>query len=116
MKTSLSCLAVVFGLVTVLSSPCLRAAEIHDAADTGDVAVIEKLIGADSTAVNLKDKAGDLPLHHAVQKGQAKAVTLLLEKGADVNARGFDDWTPLHWAAKMGSKTLCKLLLEKGAD
>ncbi|MDB6074588.1 MAG: hypothetical protein JWO89_2228, partial [Verrucomicrobiaceae bacterium] len=75
MKTLPRRLAVVLGLFTLLSSPGLSAAEIHDAADTGDVAVIEKLIGADSTAVNLKDKAGDLQLHHAVQKGQAKSVT-----------------------------------------
>ncbi len=109
-------LATLIGLVALWTAPGLSAAEIHDAAESGDVPALEKLIEADASLVNLKDKGGDLPLHHAVQKGQTKAVTLLLDKGADVNAKGFDDWTPLHWAAKIGSKALCKLLLDKGAD
>ena len=94
----------------------LPAAEIHDAAESGDTKALESLLKQDAKLAMLKDKAGDQPLHHAAQKGQVEAARLLLDSGADVNARGFDDWTPLHWAAKSGSKALCKFLLEKGAD
>ncbi len=43
-------------------------------------------------------------------------VKLLLEKGADVNAKGEHGWTPLMEAANRGHSEAAKLLLEKGAD
>lgn len=41
---------------------------------------------------------------------------LLLERGADVNARGAWDRTPLQSAASLGPVSLCRLFLEWGAD
>ena len=96
--------------------PIMPAAEIHDAAENNNSKALETLLKQDAKLAQLKDEAGDLPIHHAVQKGQLDAVKLLLSNGADVNARGFDDWTPLHWAAKTGSKAMCKFLLDHGAD
>jgi hypothetical protein len=43
-------------------------------------------------------------------------VKVLLEKGADIKAKGFIGTTALHWAAKNGHDTVVRLLLEKGAD
>jgi len=43
-------------------------------------------------------------------------VALLLDKGADVNAKGRENSTPLHMAAAMGHKDVVALLLDKGAD
>jgi ankyrin repeat domain-containing protein 50 len=43
-------------------------------------------------------------------------VWLLLEKGADVKAKGEDGWTALMRAAKGRYKAVVQLLLEKGAD
>ena len=98
------------------SLPELNAAEIHDLAEKGDVQALGALIKVEAGLVQLKDKAGDMPLHYAVQKDQIEAAKLLLENGAEVNSKGFDDWTPLHWAAKVGSKQMCQLLLENGAN
>jgi ankyrin repeat protein len=41
---------------------------------------------------------------------------LLLERGADVNARDKYGWTPLHFAADEDSTDTVRLLLGKGAD
>ena len=41
---------------------------------------------------------------------------LLLEKGADTEAREEGHWTPLYLAARLGREQVVRLLLEKGAD
>lgn len=41
---------------------------------------------------------------------------LLIEKGADVNARDNSGSTPLHAKTLCGSKSIVLLLLENGAD
>ena len=59
------------------------------------------------------------PLFYAVQnKNYADIVQLLLELGANVNARDTrDNTTPLHWAIDTEeNEKIIKLLFEKGAD
>ena len=40
----------------------------------------------------------------------------MLENGADVNAKGYSDWTALMHASNYGHKDVVELLIEKGAD
>ena len=47
---------------------------------------------------------------------QAEVIELLLQRGADVHQRGFNDYTPLHLAAARGDLGLVELLLRHGAD
>ena len=69
-------------------------------------------------AVNLKDHKGWYPLHHAAQNYRAEIANLLLEKGADIEAK--DDYgnTPLWRSvfASQGRGEMITLLLSKGAD
>jgi ankyrin repeat protein len=48
--------------------------------------------------------------------GHCTLAKLLLEKGADIEAKDQSGRTPLLWAAAQGHKALAQLLLEKGAD
>lgn len=41
--------------------------------------------------------------------------SVLVEFGADVNARDTENWTPLHAAATCGHTNICRILLEKWA-
>jgi len=41
---------------------------------------------------------------------------LLLDRGADINAKNKNGWTPLHLAARDGHVYVARLLLERGAD
>jgi ankyrin repeat protein len=56
-------------------------------------------------------------LHEAAKRGHAEAVRLLLEYGADPNARESGDNTyALHWAAAQGHLEIVRALLDAGGD
>jgi len=57
-----------------------------------------------------------LSMHWAAGGDHKKMVELLIDKGADVNARDEAGWTPLHYAAFNGHKDVAELLIAKGAD
>jgi ankyrin repeat protein len=56
------------------------------------------------------------PLHAAVAGRNAEGVRLLLDRGADPNARQQAGYTPLMGAAAAGREDLIELLLARGAD
>jgi uncharacterized protein len=54
---------------------------------------------------------------HAAAAGRAQAIAkLLIDAGADVNARQGGGFTPLHSAAQSGDIEFARLLVEAGAD
>ena len=54
---------------------------------------------------------------HAAAAGRSSAVAkLLLDAGADVNARQSGGWTPLHSAAQNGDVEFARVLTDAGAD
>jgi uncharacterized protein len=55
------------------------------------------------------------PLHAAAARGDLAAVQLLLERGADANARQQSGYVALHTAAASGRKEMAELLLAHGA-
>jgi ankyrin repeat protein len=55
-------------------------------------------------------------MFEAVRKGDAAAVTVLLDKGADVNARFRYGMTALFKAAERGNPAVVKVLLDRGVD
>jgi len=55
-------------------------------------------------------------LYEAVRKGDAAAVTSLLDKGADVNAKFRYGATALFKAAERGNVEVARVLVERGAD
>lgn len=57
-----------------------------------------------------------MPLHSAVAAGQLAIAQLLLDAGADPNARQADAFAPLHGAAQNGDAAMLRLLIERGAD
>lgn len=67
--------------------------------------------------LDARDENGRSPLYWAVFNGEKELVKLLVEKGADVNARGGPyRCTPLYWAAFYGDIDTAELLIANGAD
>ena len=67
-------------------------------------------------APDTRARTGDMPLHIAALNGNLRAIVLLLEESAELNARGEGGMTPLHYAVQMEQVEAVKILLEHSAD
>jgi ankyrin repeat protein len=64
-----------------------------------------------------KSPLNNQPLHAAIALNKSlEIVVLLLDAGAEINAKQAGGYTPLHQAASAGRKELAMLLVERGAD
>lgn len=66
--------------------------------------------------MDLRDDGQCTPLHFAADRGQLEVATLLIQRGAQVNAQDIDGQTPLHYAALCEHEAMCRLLVAHGAD
>ena len=90
----------------------------------GDLNDLLRAIGATShydietgiPSVNELGEWGDPPLTIVISWNDIDAIRLLLDNGADVNARGDMENTALHKAALLGLADVVRFLLERGAD
>jgi ankyrin repeat protein len=103
-------------LATTVQATPEQDQQLIDAAMDGDLAKIKALISARAD-VNARDKAwGMTALMFAVGHGYTEIAKLLVEKGADVDARDKDGFTALMMAAWQGHAEIAKLLIDRGAD
>jgi ankyrin repeat protein len=91
-----------------------QAARLMDALRAGRQAEFERLLKASPRAAQSKGIGGSTPLMFAALYADASAVRLLLENGADPNARNDAGATALLWAIDDAPKT--QVLLSHGAD
>jgi ankyrin repeat protein len=59
---------------------------IHLAAERDEVQSVRELLNGDATLLNRRDAGGRTPLHRAVKGSALEAITLLLDRGADIDA------------------------------
>ena len=71
---------------------------IYEAAESGDIEAVKQHL-ADETDIELKcTGCGGTALGHAAKHGHNEIAELLIENGADVNAKNYDGKTPLDEA------------------
>ena len=64
--------------------------------------------------MNAKSKYGVTPLHYAAGNGHKEIAELLIDKGADVDAKADNDITPLDAAIKFKKTELADLIRKHG--
>ncbi len=94
--------------------PDPKATRLMEVLREGDRAAFQKLLREEPQAAKGKGPGGSTPLMFAVLYGDAETVRLLLDAGADPNARNEAGATALMWAVDDLDKT--RLLLRCGAD
>jgi ankyrin repeat protein len=91
-----------------------RERDFLTAAGQGNVGRLSEL--ADNVNVDARlSEDGETALHRAASRGHLKAVALLLDRGAKVDATDGEGVTPLILASYRGQTEVVKLLLERGA-
>ena len=87
------------------------------AASTGDLATLQAQIAQDKDLVNQHSgKDGKTALHIAVMNGKVEAVKILLNNGADPNARDFYCRTPYYYARVSYRHVISGILVQRGAS
>jgi ankyrin repeat protein len=90
-------------------------ADLLKAIRQGDAAAVKALL-AQGTRADAKYRYDRTALSFAADRGDVEIVKLLLERGADVNAKDtFYSATPLTWAAANGHVEVVRLLLGRDA-
>ena len=98
---------------------------LHEAARYYSYLPSGQLLIAHGADIEARNSDHNTPLHLAAASNNSRAVSLLLEKGADANALGAyvnyfpsqkADITPLHFAAASAGVEIVKELLLHGAD
>jgi ankyrin repeat protein/uncharacterized glyoxalase superfamily protein PhnB len=99
----------------------LDLAAFFEACSAGDLEGVRDMLARQRRLARVSDPRahhdGWTGLHTAAKAGHATIVRLLLEHGADPNAREVGDNTyPLHWAAARGHVEIPRILLDAGGD
>src|SRR5687767_11572615 len=106
-------IAAVAGLLCFTAASQENSDRLFQAVRNNDLAFLKAEL-TKGAEVNTRDRRGSTLLMHAAAFGSSEAVKLLLDSGADVNAKNGVDASPLLWGA--GDPAKAKLLIEKGAN
>jgi hypothetical protein len=98
-------------LPMVLLTACMPP--LHQAASQGDVNAVKAQL---QQGANINEWASGTALMFAAREGHADVVTLLVDKGADVNTGNQAGDTPLGLAAQHGHVAVVNILLDGAAD
>jgi ankyrin repeat protein len=81
-----------------------------------DATRVRSLLGRHPRLATTPNGRGDHPIHHAARNGDTEVVHLLIQYGADVNAKNPRGHTVLYCAGGHGHLDTLQLLLNAGAD
>ncbi|KAG9236206.1 hypothetical protein BJ875DRAFT_236963 [Amylocarpus encephaloides] len=89
---------------------------LHYACMHGRIDMMEALLNADQTTIDLIDHDNFAPLIHAIIHGHLECVGRLLSRSARIDPISETDHVPLNLACERGSVAIVELLLRHGAS
>jgi len=92
-----------------------REREYLNAALSGDIATLRRVINAELVDLNVTDEFGHTALINAAWKDRVDVVKLLLEKRVALNCRNHDGQTAMDKAAYWGFTDILQLLVDAGS-
>ena len=100
----------------VRATDARRATCLILAAYGGHTETVRYLVGLPELDLNHQGSRNHTALHYAVQRKHADVVQVLIDAGADIEAKDDTGSSPLHLASIEGELTTVKMLVEAGAD
>jgi ankyrin repeat protein len=91
------------------------AEDLLAALNAGDAPRVAQLVDEHPDLLRLRFSEEGYALHVAARKNHVGVVKVLLDKGADMGARGQWDGTALHWACWWGAKASAEEFINRGA-
>ncbi len=107
---------ILVSFLLLVAAITIRAQEIFDAVKANDLAKVKALVEKDTSLVNLKDAAGNTPLHQAAITGSVPTVEYLLSKGAEIDSVNTRLNTPLHEALRSEKNETAVFLIKNNCD
>ena len=90
---------------------------LHLAAHYGHADIVSIMLHNNAPVdIRSTNTMANTPLHAALAGRRNDVWKMLIEAGADVNARQHGGWVPLHAAAANGDREMVELLIARGAD
>jgi ankyrin repeat protein len=113
----ISKLKIIVSIILVLSifNNCWGQ-DLISAASKGHINRVRKLLDKGENVDIRKKDTGETALIVAASKRDSKMAELLIEKGADVNAKSSNGTTALMWAIISGNVWFTNFFLDRGAD
>jgi len=106
--------------LNVIDTFTTGSTEAHQAAQQGDAESLKEIIDVLEYLVNAKDSNGWTPLHEGVRGGYSDVVSILINKGANINERTNHGrgGTALWWAIEQhgSDHEIVSLLEEFGGE
>jgi ankyrin repeat protein len=96
----------------------LQFATIREAVEVGGLDRVRMLLRENPECVNVRDDVGSTPLHYPCTNTPhgPEIIELLIEHGADVNAKDNAGCTPVDQMLRNGRKDLAEVLHRHGGD
>ena len=91
----------------------LSIMRLFSAVKEADLELVESVLSSSENIINFRDPSGRTALHYAaINLGDMELVTLLIENGADVNARSSSGEFPIHLAITARHYDVIQALLD----
>ncbi len=116
MKRILTVFCAIIPLLSFNLS-AMETNDLHSAISKDDITTVERIIKRPDIklTINKQNQRGLTPLGFAAKKNSPEIIGLLVEGGADLEAKNAGDFTALGLATRGGHKATTEALLKKGA-